>query len=273
MAAYTDQVALITGAGSGIGRALALALAAEGARIAALDLHPQGLSELLHELAAQQASPGPHASAVVDVTDPAAHQAAVVDLEGQLGPTDLLIACAGLGRKTSASDFSANVVGDVLRVNLIGVANSIAAVLPGMRARRSGHLVALSSLASFHGIPHMGAYCASKAGVNALLDSLRVELRPLGIAVTTICPGWIRTPMTQQPDLPLGIQLMDLADAVRIMMKGIRARRPFLAFPRGMVWQLRMIQTLPRTLADWLVGRMARRAESAGTSPPKGAIR
>ncbi len=261
MAAYTDQVALITGAGSGIGRALALALAAEGARIAAIDRNAHALTELLSELAARKGSAGLHASAVVDVTDPAAHQAAVSDLEGRLGPTDLLIACAGLGRKTSATDFSAEVVGDVLRVNLIGVAHSIAAVLPGMRARRKGHLVALSSLASFHGIPHMGAYCASKAGVNALLDSLRVELRPLGIAVTTICPGWIRTPMTQQPDLPAGVRLMELADAVALMMKAIRGRRPFLAFPQATVWQLRLIQALPRSLADWLVGKMVRRAE------------
>ena len=84
---------------------------------------------------------------------------------------------------------------------------------------------ALKRFQAFHGIPQMGAYCASKAGVSALLDSLRVELRPLGIATTTICPGWIRTPMTQQPDLPPGIRLMELADAVALMMKAIRLRR------------------------------------------------
>jgi NAD(P)-dependent dehydrogenase (short-subunit alcohol dehydrogenase family) len=263
MGAYTDKVALITGAGSGIGRALALALAAEGARIAALDLRDAPLTDLMQNLAGVKAARGPHASAAVDVTDAEAHLAAVRNLEGRLGPTELMIACAGLGRKTSATDFRADVVGDVLRVNLIGVANSIAAVLPGMCARRRGQLVALSSLASFHGIPHMSAYCASKAGVSALLDSLRVELRPLGIAVTTICPGWIRTPMTEQPDLPAGIHLMELDTAVAAMMKAIRGRRPFLAFPASTVWQLRLIQALPRGLADWLVGRMVSRTESA----------
>jgi NAD(P)-dependent dehydrogenase (short-subunit alcohol dehydrogenase family) len=261
MAAFSDKVALITGAGSGIGRALALALAAEGARIAALDRNSEALAELTQHLIALKGTPGLHASAVVDVTDPAAHHAAVQSCAARLGPIDLLVASAGLGRKTSATDFDATAVGDVLRVNLIGVANSIAAVLPGMRARGQGHLVALSSLASFHGIPHMSAYCASKAGVSAMMDALRVELRPLGIAVTTLCPGWIRTPMTEQPDLPPGIRLMDLADAVSLMMTAIRLRRPYLAFPRGMVWQLRLIQALPRSLADWLVGRMVKKAD------------
>ncbi len=76
----------------------------------------------------------------------------------------------------------------MIRVNLVGVANSIAAVTAGMLERRRGQIVAISSLASFRGFPHMAGYCASKAGVNALLDSLRVELKPLGIDVTTICP-------------------------------------------------------------------------------------
>ena len=121
---------------------------------------------------------------------------AVRQLESQTGPTDLLIASAGVGQETSADAFSAEVFSHVIQVNLIGVSNSIAAVLPGMRERRRGHLAALSSLASYRGLPRMAGYSASKAGVNALMDSLRVELRNYGIACSTICPGWIRTPMT-----------------------------------------------------------------------------
>src|SRR5207245_2000808 len=99
---------------------------------------------------------------------------------------DLLIANAGIGIETSALAFRAEDIEAQIRVNLIGVANSIEAVLPAMLARRRGHLAAISSLASYRGLPKMAGYCASKAGVNALLDAVRVEVRSHGIAVTTI---------------------------------------------------------------------------------------
>src|SRR5579885_97065 len=192
MQSFANQVALVTGAGSGLGRQLALRLAAEGARIAAVDLSAEALAKLTAELAGK-----PVATAVADVADVNALRAAVPQLEQQLGPVDLLIANAGIGRETSALAFRAEDVAAQVNVNLIGVANSIDAVLPGMLARRRGHLAAISSLASYRGLPKMAGYCASKAGVNNLLDGLRLELKPLGIAVTTICPGWIRTPLTE----------------------------------------------------------------------------
>ncbi|HZT80250.1 MAG TPA: SDR family oxidoreductase, partial [Gemmataceae bacterium] len=181
MQSFANQVALVTGAGSGLGRQLALRLAAEGARIAAVDLSAEALAKLTAELAGK-----PVATAVADVADVNALRAAVPQLEQQLGPVDLLIANAGIGRETSALAFRAEDVAAQVNVNLIGVANSIDAVLPGMLARRRGHLAAISSLASYRGLPKMAGYCASKAGVNNLLDGLRLELKPLGIAVTTI---------------------------------------------------------------------------------------
>src|SRR5262249_33828361 len=147
-----------------IGRQFAKALAAEGAKVAALDLNPALLESLAAELKGK-----PFASAVVDVTDLAAVRAATKQMEGILGPTDLLIASAGLGRETTALDYKGEDMNAIISVNLIGVSNAIDAVLPGMRERRSGHIAALSSLASYHGMPRMAAYCASKAGVTALL--------------------------------------------------------------------------------------------------------
>src|SRR5262245_32283204 len=223
MPPFSDRVALITGAASGIGRQLALQLAAEGARVAALDLQADGLEKLAGELAGK-----PFARAVADVTDLAAVRRAVADLEGQLGPTDLLIASAGIGRETPALTFRAEDLNAQIQVNLLGVVNSIDAVLPGMRARGRGHLVALSSLASYRGLPKMAGYCASKAGLNALLDALRVELRPLGIAVTTLCPGWVRTPLTATIRLPEGY-MMEVDEAARRMLKAIRRRKDLRA--------------------------------------------
>src|SRR5262249_24293330 len=204
-----DRVVLITGAGSGIGRQLALTLAGEGAAVAALDLRTEPLQALEAELSGK-----PMGWAVADITDRAALDAAVAKLSERLGPVDLLIASAGVGIEPSALDFHAADFETIIRVNLIGVANSIAAVLPGMLARKSGHLVVMSSLASYRGLPLMAAYCASKSGVNALMDALRVELRSSGIVTTTICPGWIRTPLTANLRLQIP-HMLDVADAAR----------------------------------------------------------
>jgi NAD(P)-dependent dehydrogenase (short-subunit alcohol dehydrogenase family) len=262
MTAFTDRVALITGAGSGIGRQFALDLAREGAKVAALDRNAAGLDALASDLCARGVADDRFATSTADVTDFSALSVAVKGLEGRLGPTDLLIAAAGLVARTSALDYPAEAAADVMRVNLIGVSHSIAAVLPGMRERRSGHLVALSSLASYRGLPPIAAYCASKAGVSALLDAFRIELRPLGIAVTTICPGFIRTPMACKPDLPPppGVVMLEVEEAVALMLKAIRARRPFLAFPARTTWQMRLLHYLPRPLADWLVARQWQRS-------------
>ncbi|HYT91659.1 MAG TPA: SDR family NAD(P)-dependent oxidoreductase [Gemmataceae bacterium] len=253
------SVALVTGAGSGLGRALALALAAEGHAIAAVDVRPEGLVELEREL------PGRIAWATADVADAAALTQATADLERRLGPIDLLIANAGIGFETSALTFRAEDFAAHIRVNLLGVANSVAAVLPGMLQRRRGHLAAISSLASFRGLPLMAGYCASKAGVNALMDALRVELKPQGIFVTTICPGWIRTPLSANLKFPVP-RMLEVGEAARRIVRALRERRPFFAFPRGPAWQVRLLRWLPSRLSDWLVARLLRRAapESPG---------
>ncbi|HVS37954.1 MAG TPA: SDR family NAD(P)-dependent oxidoreductase [Gemmataceae bacterium] len=256
MNSFSNRVVLITGAASGIGRELARVLSRDGARIAALDRSADGLAALEAEL---KAAGGRCAAAVADVTETAGMRAAVTRLEAQLGPTDMLIAGAGVGRETSATDFDPEVFAETVRINLAGVANSIAAVLPGMRERRRGHLAALSSLASYRGLPRMAAYCASKAGVNALLDALRVELRTWGIVCTTICPGWVRTPMTAALDLR-GMRMLSVEDAGRRIVKALRRRRPFVAFPAGDVWRVRLLRYLPRPAADWLAHQLLKRS-------------
>lgn len=248
-------VALITGAGSGLGRQLALLLAAQGKAIAALDLKADPLVELEQELTR---SGGRCAWAVADVTDRSALGAAVAKLEEQLGPTDLLIPSAGLGIETSALSFRGEDFESVVRINLIGVANSIAAVLPGMLARRRGHLVGISSLASFAGLPLMAGYCASKAGLNAMMDAFRIELKPHGIAVTTVCPGWVRTPMTTHLQDKID-DMMEVEYAAKQIVDAIRRQRALYAFPRSAVRRLRFLHWLPMSWRDALIARMMRR--------------
>jgi NAD(P)-dependent dehydrogenase (short-subunit alcohol dehydrogenase family) len=253
MESFSNRVALITGAASGIGRQLALTLAAEGAPIAALDRQAEALDRLAVELKGK-----PVACAVADVTDLPAVRAAVTQLEAQLGPTDLLVASAGIGIETPAHIFRGEDFAAQIRVNLIGVGNTLDAVLPGMCRRERGHLAVLSSMASYRGLPHMAGYCASKAGVNSLLDALRVELRPLGIAVTTICPGWIRTPLTSPLQLP-DTDMMEVEEAVRRIVRALQARKPFIAFPAGTAWQARLLRYTPRPISDWLTRHWARK--------------
>jgi len=248
--APAKSVALITGAGSGIGRQLAIDLAKEGWAVSGVDLHEEALQKLAAQLAGRS-----FAWAIADVTDRDALGHAVSDLEEKQGPVDLLIASAGVGSETSALAYSAEDVETIIRVNLIGVSNSVAAVLPGMIERRRGHLVVLSSLASYRGIPRMAGYCASKAGVSALMEAIRVEVKPLGIAVTIICPGWIHTAMTA--DLDLRDQpVMDVDVAARHIRQAIRRRLPVYAFPRAAARRLGFLRLLPPSLSDWLLGRL-----------------
>jgi NAD(P)-dependent dehydrogenase (short-subunit alcohol dehydrogenase family) len=249
MSSFVNRVALVTGAGSGIGRQLARTLSQEGAAIAAVDLQPEPLESLTAELKGQRV-----AAAVADVTDRAALGKAVARLREQLGGIDLLIASAGIGRETTALSMCADDIEAQVRVNLIGVANSIEAVLPDMIARRNGQLVAISSLASFRGLPRMAGYCASKAGLNALLEAFRVELKPFGIGVTTICPGWIRTPLTANINVPQS-DLMEVEEAARRIVAAIRDRRRFYAFPPRIAWRLRLLGWLPSSAADWVIAR------------------
>ncbi len=250
-----QPVALITGAGSGIGRALSLHFAREGWAIAAIDRVEDGVRTLATELEAQQKR---IAWSIADVTDADALAAATRDLEARLGPIDLMIANAGIGIETSGHPYNAADMARVINVNLIGVSNSIAAVLPGMIERRRGHIVGISSVASYRGLPRMLAYSASKAGVNAIMDGLRVELKPLGINVTTICPGWIRTPLTQHLVGRLD-HILEVDDAAREIAWAISNKREFHTFPRPMRWRMGLLTLLPRSWQDWYIGRMLTR--------------
>ena len=256
MSPFANDVIVVTGAASGLGRAMTRQLIAAGAAVAAIDRNADALHVLEKELDGRR-----FAAAVADVTDPDSLAATVRDLEAKLGPADRLIANAGIGRATGAHEFSARDFADIVNVNLLGVANSVAAVLPGMIERKRGHLVAISSLASYRGVPRMSAYCASKSGVNALFDSLAVELRPFHIAVTTICPGWIRTPLTEQIKFPMpGLLEVDAA-ATRILTAVARRKR-FVAFPRGTATILRLLRWLPAFVGDGVLARKFKAADA-----------
>lgn len=248
---FANQVVLITGAAAGIGRQLALEFVRRGARIAAIDLAAEPLETLMKDLAAASGGSPVGAWAMGDVTNLDAMRAAVTKLEAELGPIDVVVANAGVGMENPAVGFSAEVFTKQVSVNLIGIANTVEPVLPGMIQRRRGHIVTLSSLASYRGVPLMAGYCASKAGASAFMDALRTELMPYKIACTTICPGWIKTNMTKNIDLPMP-GILSLERAVATMMRAIERRQRYIAFPTQTLLLLLLNRILPTSVGDWL---------------------
>jgi len=248
---WQDKVVMITGASSGIGRGLSIELAKRGARVGLLARRKDLLDEIVGDIELQG---GKALALPADVQDAPAVRAAADYLRAQFGLIDLLVANAGIGVTSDAVDLTASEVADVIGVNVIGVANCVVAVAPEMAARGSGQLVAISSLAAYRGLPKSAAYCASKAAVSALFESFRLDLRPRGIDVTIIHPGFIKTPLTagRSAEMPF---LLELDDAVKKIIRAIEKRRKSYAFP----WQLATIVRLGMIMPNFLYDQISRK--------------
>lgn len=245
-------VVIITGASTGIGAALAVEYGRRGYGVGLVARR----AELLQEVAARvEAAGGRAAWAAADVTDRAGLTEAVHSLEAKLGPCDLLVANAGSGEPSPAHKVPIDVIEKILDLNVRGVIYAIGAVLPGMVERRSGHIAAVSSVAGFRGLPGTGAYSASKAYVTTLLESFRVDLRRKGIAVTSINPGFIETPLTSVNKFPMPF-LMKVERAATLIADGLQRRPAELTFP----WQMKFLMNAARLLPNWLYDLIIQRA-------------
>jgi short-subunit dehydrogenase len=181
------ETAIITGASSGIGAAMARQLAKAGVRVGLTARREAELESLARTI---RDDGGTAVVAPGDAADPASTRAAFARLIEGLGPIDLLIANAGVGLDMRAVRFSAENFDQMVRVNLTSVGYAIEAVLPSMLERGRGQIVGISSLASFRGLPGSAGYSATKAGLTALLEGLRAELRIKGIAPPeSFCAG------------------------------------------------------------------------------------
>jgi len=184
---WPDKVTVITGASRGIGRAVAVAAAAKGARVGLIARHRQDLEDVSAGLG------GRSAVATADVSDPAELTAALATLEAELGPVDVLVANAGIGAYGAFADIDVEDMERLVRVNVLGTMHAIRAVVPGMISRRSGHIVTIGSIAGRIGAPFEAAYSATKFAQVGLTESLFVELSPYGIGVSMVNPGPVLT--------------------------------------------------------------------------------
>jgi short-subunit dehydrogenase len=258
---FKNRVAVVTGASSGIGWSLAETLAREGARVGLIARREDQLQLLVEQI---HKAGGLAAAARADVGDRSQCLSAFQAIRQQLGPVDLLIANAGVGIPTLLEPVNIADVEKTIRVNLLGVIYAIDAVLPEMLERRQGHLAAISSLAAYKGLPGESAYCASKAAVNTYMEGLRIQLAGRNIAVTTVCPGFIRTPMTAVNSFPMP-WLLEAGDAARRIVRAIRARRKVYNFP----WQTALLMKVTRWLPDWAVARNMSAYNELPPMPPE----
>ena len=248
------KTAIITGASSGLGAGLAAELARRGYAVGILARRE---SELQETVATIEAAGGTCAYRVADVTDKDGLHDAIASLEVQLSPCDMLVANAGGGGAMPADAFDADVINRMMRVNYGGTVNAIGGVLPGMLERGSGQIAATSSLASFRGLAPGGPYSAAKVAISTLLESLSVELRPRGIAVTTIHPGFVRTPGTADNAHSMPF-LMDLDEAAMRMANGLIARKREVNFPWATTTLMRVVRQLPRWVYEPMLKKVAK---------------
>ena len=247
---------LITGASSGIGAALAEAYAAEDMT---LILTGRDLTRLDAVAARCRDAGATVRHATIDVTERDFMARWLVDVDA-LTPIDLVIANAGISGGTSgAGGESEDQVRRIFAINLDGVLNTVHPLIEPMRRRGRGQLALMSSLASFRGFPSAPAYSASKAAVRSYGESLRGALAADGIEVSVICPGFVRSRITDANAFSMPL-LMDADRAARLIRRRLAANRSRIAFPFPTYFMAWLAGALPPSLTDWLVNRLPKKA-------------
>jgi NAD(P)-dependent dehydrogenase (short-subunit alcohol dehydrogenase family) len=195
---FSGITAVVTGSASGIGRATAQALYAEGANVVLADLNSQGLQET--EALLKQHSPDAPGQIIrvpTDVTQEQDVQALMTTADNALGRIDLVVTCAGIGRNGPIDTFAASDMRQLIDINFMGTFHSVQKALPAMRRQGSGYFVCLSSVAGKLSTPFLTGYCASKWAVRGFTSAVRAELEGSGIGITTVFPAWVDTPMVR----------------------------------------------------------------------------
>lgn len=243
----------LTGASTGIGEAFARHYASQGAQLGLVARSGDKLAALAASL-----TPRP-ALYSVDVRDRAGLNAAAADFIQRFGVPDIVIANAGVSKGTlteHAEDI--DVFQQIFDINVIGMVNTFHPFIVPMREAGQGTLVGIASVAGFRGIPGGGAYSASKAAAIKYCESLRVELKRDGISVVTICPGYIKTPMTAVNRFKMPF-IIGVEDAVKRFARAIERKTSFAVIPWKMGMAARVLRILPNWLYDFAFTRMPRK--------------
>lgn len=263
MQAAWDHV-LITGASSGLGRALALACARPGA---VLHLSGRDAARLEDAAAACRAKGAEVRPRLVGVTDAAAMEAWI----GGAGRLDLVIANAGISAGTGGATEPPAQTRAIFETNVTGVLNTALPAIATMAAQDPGRdgvrgrVAVVASLAAFVAAPGAPAYCATKAAVQRWAEALDATERHRGIRLHAVCPGYVRTPMTERNDFPMPF-LMDAGEAARRTLAGIARGRVRIAYPWPTYAMARVAGALPPGLRAWIFSRLPAKGQASGGS-------
>jgi len=244
----------ITGATSGIGEALARHYAGRGATLGLFARRHAELDRMAAALA-----PATVATYAGDVRDAAALAHAGDNFIARFGVPDVVIGNAGISRGVLTGEaMDMPVFKDVFDTNVQGLVQTFQPFVAAMLEARRGALVGVASVAGFRGLPGSGAYSASKAAAITYLESLRVEMRGSGVAVVTICPGFIATPMTARNPYRMPF-LLAPDKAARLIARAIERKRRFYVLPWQMAWVGRALRIMPRPLYEFAFARAGRK--------------
>ena len=241
------KIAWVIGGSSGIGAAVARELQSRGARVAISARRQDELDKV---------SGGTMLAVTADVTDAASLDTAAARIRDELGPIDLAVLSAGYWKQMNATDWDTEIFNRHVQVNLIGMSNSIAAVLPEMMARHRGVIAGISSVAGYRGLSGSEAYGATKAGQINLLESLRIQVARAGVRVITVCPGFVRTELTTNNDFPMPF-IIDADTAGRFICDGLARERTEIIFPVPMAVLMKAARLVPVGLWSGLWSRLA----------------
>jgi short-subunit dehydrogenase len=241
------SLVLITGASNGIGRATAFLLGQRGFSLGLIDRDEARLSEVARELSSKGVTV--HAEAA-DVRDAAELRDAIRRIEAPLGATQVVVACAGVGTLSNSLDLDVEGFRKMLEVNVLGVAHTIEAVLPGMFAQGSGHIVGIASVAAYRGLPWMPGYSASKAAIATYLEGLRPAVKLRGVLVSTVYPGFVRTAMTADTPFRKPMPMMEPELAARHIARVVLRKPRDYCFPLSARLGMGLLRRLPNRLFD-----------------------
>ncbi|HEX7641245.1 MAG TPA: SDR family NAD(P)-dependent oxidoreductase [Burkholderiaceae bacterium] len=248
---FRDRVVLIVGASSGMGRTLALRLAAEGASIVATARRRELLDTLAQQVAARGGTCTVYAA---DALDPDAAAGVVQACVGLHGRIDLAILNAGGAPALDLRRMDAREVTRYMRSNYDVAVNYLMPVLHQMRRQRHGLVAHTNSLAGLLGVPLQGPYCAAKGALKLLVDTCRVEFSRDGIRFVSIYPGFVATEVTRNDGMPAPLEITEEA-AVDHIMRALRRESMDYLFPWHMGWLVRLANCLPKRLTTWILRR------------------
>ena len=240
----------ITGASSGIGAALAEELAGRGCRLALTARSAEPLERLAAGLPDAIALPG-------DIADLERMRTIGAELEATWGEIDIAVLNAGIYRPVTPQTFTAEIVRAHVEVNVMGTANCMEAVLPGMLARRGGRIAVMASVTGYAALPLAAAYGGTKAFLISMCESLQADLTGSGVALTVVAPGFVHTGATAQNDFTMPF-VISPEKAARVIADGLERGDPEIAFPRRMAFVMKLLGALPGGMRRRYVARISR---------------